>query len=155
MTTDEKYRERARRLAAMLIARPERHYQSTWVREEPDNECGTAACIAGWATLIAAGEVEIDAEGTMTWDKARQQEHDGTLAYLTAGLIPEYAGREYLGLSADVASALFDGDQEEVDAVAFLSAIASGRVDRVAYNDDDEPYSEFRDRLIADATQTA
>lgn len=147
----EEYRERARRLAAMLRARPDRHDQSVYLREEGDNECGTAACIAGWSVLVEGGAITIDAEGVMTWEEERRNA-DGQL---TVGYVPSFdqAGMRYLGLGEDVAFALFDGDQREGDAVTFLEAIAAGIVDPQATRSHGvESTSEFRYRLMAPTT---
>lgn len=54
-------------LALMLSGRPERHSQSEWVAPEYSNECGTAACVAGWGGLWSLGRVAIDDAGVMTW----------------------------------------------------------------------------------------
>lgn len=34
-----------------ITAHPERHYQKDWV-ESSDDECGTTACVAGWACVM-------------------------------------------------------------------------------------------------------
>lgn len=134
--SDEEYRERARRLGLMLTLRPERHYQGDWAQPRAENECGTAACVAGWSTLWADGVVHIDAEGTMTWDPAdmrlkvagepRSLIHVGehNLAVFSSDL-----GQKFLGLDYAGAHALFyDATDEEARDV--LVRLGSGDLSR-------------------------
>jgi len=155
-TTDAEYRERARRLALMLKLRPERHNQSVWGGAKPDNECGTAACVAGWSAILTDGLASIDADGTLTWDPDRMVRDDDTLTLWGAGPNAviwrvEHAGRNYLGLSDDLADALFNGSNDERETVELLARIGDGRVDRFAdLIDDGESLTDMLHRLLTD-----
>lgn len=133
-TTDGDYRQRAGSLAAMLTLRPERHDQRMFGKPAPANECGTSACVAGWADLWATGVVNIAVDGVMTWDPSAlgvftsdldaaedlyglsadevassrtlvRMDRDDT-ADQTMNTIAENA-RDWLGLGGDMANALF------------------------------------------------
>ena len=140
--SDEEYRERARRLGLMLTLRPERHYQADWAHPRAENECGTAACVAGWATLWADGVVSIDAEGTMAWDIADMFE--GTLAESgrdNLWTVASYFGREFLGLDDENAHALFYRTSDKM-ARDVLAKLGSGELDPGDVNEYVEEYED-------------
>jgi hypothetical protein len=150
--TDQEYRDRALALANMLTAAPYRHNQKEWGQSKPENECGTAGCVAGWATLVSKEIVSIDPDGTMTWDPADLgsyaddtdpswvQEHykdsKPTLWRYGYGMVARETGREWLGLDYDAARLLFietaDYPLTHRDAVAveILFRLADGRLSR-------------------------
>jgi len=121
-TPPEVYQERARRLAAMLDARPERLEMSSWTRPESKNECGTTACVAGWAVIWSRGAVDIGPDGTMTWSK------DADLWCTYPHHSYERDGAQFLGLTDTGATALFFGADEET-AVDVLRQLGSGELE--------------------------
>ena len=122
------HQERARRLGLMLAARPERLRMDLWTTPMETNECGTAACVAGWSVLWEQDAVRIDAEGNMTWP-----------APIWTGLGPEVRmtvqprrsfeldGQQFLGLKSADAGALFYGAGNRT-AVDTLQAIGRGEL---------------------------
>lgn len=124
-TTEAEYRARAAALGTMLTVAPYRHNQATWGTVRPENECGTAACAAGWSLLAGRGIVTIAADGGMTWDPAKlgaeedrswyssddlyedAVEREHTLWRDEFGDEAEREGRQWLGLSFDAANTVF------------------------------------------------
>ncbi len=52
-------REMAKRVLEHIKANPEQHDQSDWVVDEDGGTgCGTVACVAGWAYILAHGEYD-------------------------------------------------------------------------------------------------
>lgn len=45
--------ERRKLVLAQVEATPEAHEQSVWIKRD---HCGTTACVAGWATLLAGDQ---------------------------------------------------------------------------------------------------
>lgn len=155
---DEVYRERATALANMLTLRPERHEQETFGTPKPANECGTSACVAGWAAMASAGVITIATNGEMTWtedgmhtfpwwDSARgelvpvQTLYNGDIAHRA-----ERTGRDWLGLSRSAAYALFYTMSERVT-VEVLRRLGDGRLDRRSMSETDiaNTYRELAD----------
>ena len=150
VVTEETYRDRAGRLARMLAAAPYRHNQGTWGGVREQNECGTAACAAGWSLLAGRGIVTIDPDGTMSYDKAalgaeeprswypsdvqyqRAIRIEHTLWRDEYAILAESEGKTWLGLSYLAASSLFVittyCDRPEAAAVAVLRRIGDGRL---------------------------
>ncbi len=59
---------RGKELAAEIVnvikAHPEQHFQASWGE---GNECGTTACIAGWAAFLTGkAHYEVDSQGGMS-----------------------------------------------------------------------------------------
>jgi hypothetical protein len=138
MATERTYRRRVGALAAMLAANPRRHRQSTWGAVEPVNECGTVACVAGWAALWSRRVVKIAPDGTLAWDPARQRV-DRDLHPLAPTLWRDsYSddawdrGREWLGLGYEAAHLLFLSINKTSDpnaaALEVLRRLADGRL---------------------------
>jgi hypothetical protein len=98
--TTAETREHCRRLALMLRARPERHDQRMFTQHRPENECGTAACVGGWAGLWRDGFIDIDAAGVMSYGR-ELIERGGYQG------IDTVAAAAWLGLSEDDAVFLF------------------------------------------------
>jgi len=121
---DEVYQERARRLAAMLAARPERLDMGSWTGHEPSNECGTRACVAGWSVIWNQGAVDIQSDGTMTWDP-----NGPALCVTYPRTSFERDGARFLGLDDTNASALFFSATDR-DAVDVLRRLGSGELER-------------------------
>jgi hypothetical protein len=132
--TDQDYRDRATALANMLMERPERHNQRYFTDSAPDNECGTTACIAGWAGYAAHGYVDIDLDGTMTWDRAAGPVRSQYIQSEEA-IDWERVGREWLGLTWQAGLALFYTYDEKV-AVEVLRRVGDGRWSRNFTADD-------------------
>jgi hypothetical protein len=121
----ETYRARAGALGAMLTAAPYRHNQYTWGGVKQENECGTAACAAGWSLLAKRGIVTIARDGAMTFDTTQlgsmydRDEFDSDEAYQRAAKREhtlwrdefyseaEDEGADWLGLSFAAAKVLF------------------------------------------------
>lgn len=136
--SDREYRDRATALANMLTLRPERHNQRTFGAVKPQNECGTVACIAGWAGMAKAGLVTIALDGQMTWDHkvpfvfydGKGSRHEvGTLYDRAVVRSAEDAGREWLGLSLNAASTLFFTFDETV-VIEVLRRVGAGSLSR-------------------------
>ncbi len=108
MTTSE----RLLAVADLIEAHPERWDQQTWADTSDDTpesptgqvgrgpECGTTACVAGWAVRLSPSEL-ID--GELDW---------------------EGAGAVALGLSPDLAKAIFAGSYAPVSMPATLRLLA-------------------------------
>lgn len=154
MTTDQEYRERAGAMANMLERNPQRHNQRRWGTVEPENECGTVGCIAGWGTLAHKGIVTIAPDGEMTWapealgsvasarSEYRHDYADDDLAVPTLWRArfennAETNGRLWFGLSNDAAHALFQAtvmcSRPNLAAIAVLRRLADGRLSRGFY----------------------
>lgn len=54
--------ELGRKILDHISAHPDQHHQ--WVWGKPDDVCGTAACIAGWALIFSGWELTGPAEFT-------------------------------------------------------------------------------------------
>jgi hypothetical protein len=145
--TDEVYRTRAASLHAMLSARPERHDQSTFGAVNPQNECGTTACVAGWSDLWRAGVVDIAPDGNMTWPpealaqdvfgkrsllfaERYQNREDTREGYLST---PANNGQEWLGLSDRTAKFLFY-DTGNAEALEVLRRLGNGELARDGFD---------------------
>ena len=148
--SDQIYRDRATALANMLTLRPERHVQSTFGSVEPENECGTVACVAGWAALAQSGRVMIASDGVMTWAELRSVvELSGSGMNFVPTLYDpnitawaQVAGRVWLGLTEESADALFFTMRNAV-AVEILRRLGDGRLSRdFTYADRDNVRTE-------------
>lgn len=90
-----------------VIEHPETHVQNVWVSR---NECGTTACIAGWAVQLAGIQLgQTDAFGE-TFEAA-----DGRTVRTHA--------TDLLGLTYREAGHLFGGGHAESEALAVLEAM--------------------------------
>lgn len=168
MTRDSVYRERATAMANMLTTAPQRHNQKVYGAPKEPNECGTTACIAGWATLARKGIVTIELNGTMIWDEkdlgpvaTKRSEYRWDFApeelatpTLWRARFQEHAehhGAAWLGLSRDAAFALFQTtvrcETPNAAAVAVLRRLADGRLDR-----DFHLTARDMDRMVAEDT---
>lgn len=137
--TDQTYRNRATALVNMLVKRPERHDQDTFGTVRPQNECGTVACIAGWAALWSRGRVNIALDGDMTWAALRQVEEydedtdtDVMVGTLYDSQIVRHAfliGADWLGLTTEAANCLFWTMNESL-ALEMLRRLGDGRLGR-------------------------
>lgn len=78
-----------RKVGDVIAAEPHRYDQAEWFNDE--NECGTTACVAGWAVLLHDGDVPRDPHG-----------------YVHEHRIDELA-QDYLGLDDYTAEELFGG----------------------------------------------
>lgn len=137
---EAEHRARAGALADMLEARPERHDQGTFGRVEPD--CGTVACAAGWATLLALAvyvadgqDVRLDrtrwaevmAEPYEVYEQLGDDGHLNFRQHNGVSLSPMEAGAAWLGLTRHTSAwLLFIGTMTERLAVAILRALAGG-----------------------------
>ncbi len=115
----------AKEILSLLKLHPEKHDQQNWVKdrylddnEEAGTECGTTACIAGWATILHYG----------LKPKTRPAHDGGRRVYYE---VPEdladweCAGAEALGLSFDLGSWLFYLMPEDA-AIRALEDVAAG-----------------------------
>lgn len=58
-----KGKELAEAVLRHVLANPEQHFQGTWTnREYEPVDCGTTACLAGWAVILNAQEGETPAQ---------------------------------------------------------------------------------------------
>ncbi len=90
--------ERIRDLREFLTEHPEQHDQGEWGW---GNQCGTAACAAGWAVLL------FDEEIRARFDEWASQAEPGDEANLTWLVDVDQHARELLGLADDQASEIF------------------------------------------------
>lgn len=166
--TDRVYRKRAKSLARMLTKRPDRHKQLTWGSVRPENECGTTACVAGWALMAKRGIVSIATDGTMTYPQSalgsvtgnmrsgyRDFDYPDAVRQVPTLWRDEFngeardAGAKWLGLGDAVARALFINttnisDPEKV-AVEILFRLGDGRIKRGSWLDTSDLYQIRRD----------
>lgn len=125
VVTDQEYRDRATGMANMLAARPERHDQGLYLNVEPENECGTTGCVAGWSTLALNGRVTIQVDGAMTWQPEQavyDEDEDEDLADNAFE-----GGQEWLGLTRASAWVLFLGTSNDA-AIRILRRLGDGRL---------------------------
>lgn len=129
MLTDPK--DVAAEVAAIIRLQPARHDQSLWfdghdgedgneviavetvlaALYSDDDLCGSTACVAGWAAILAAAADTYIAEGS----------------YLLPSYQPiESAGRRALGISHDEAMWLFNCRRSREQVLAALDSLAKG-----------------------------
>ena len=125
---------RLEQVKAAIIANSDKYDQSTWL-----HNCGTPACIAGWAASLSLQDDESLAwyrptgpYGDLQWDQ------DIPLVTNSAGEAFDiaYRARKWLWLSGEEAETMFDSDPlhdgriaSPDDAVAMLDhAIETGNV---------------------------
>lgn len=155
---DDLYRDRTTALLNMLVANAYRHNQKQWGMPKEANPCGTTCCVAGWGLLANRGIVTIALDGEMSWDEKDMGRADEdmrfswdadhmsdaqlqvpTLWRASYGHDARGEGAEWLGLSKNVAYALFEATaddslvtpaNQEAVAVEMLRRLVDGRIDR-------------------------
>lgn len=98
--------ERRRWLAKQIAAHPRYHDQGSWYWRDG---CGTTACAAGWAMLLAGRR---SARNGLLFD-----DHDELM-------VPESDGRRLLGLTRGQAEELFYEIDDHNEVVAWLEETA-------------------------------
>lgn len=105
-----------------IVTNPKRHWQKDWTEENPE-ECGTTACLAGWACIIGM-ELPLRQSDPRRWDA-----ETGTwVPYPGNFFWREPAGgwgdnaTTLLGISQDMADALFlrTDNETALDALTML-----------------------------------
>lgn len=86
----------AEKILQRITEDPESHNQNTWTADSDSAECGTQACIAGWAVAFN----RHDGENEHLALSRLARELDTKVWY-------DYVGRELLGLSRRAANDLF------------------------------------------------
>lgn len=127
MIENSEYQARAGALAAFLRTHSEMHDQSHYGVK---TDCGTTACVAGWAGLAQQGWVSFTPAGELVLDPLLSL---GDLVEDSTG-DAFGAARRWLGLSGATADFLFlrvvGWGRSEDFAVALLEALADGRLSR-------------------------
>lgn len=121
--------ELAEKILKLITTKPELHDQTSWSghgeADDPNQdyqECGTTACIAGWATILHHNLEPIKREFPAT---------DFYNAYYTYSFSPpngqdwDVVGRDALGIGSALATQLFLETNNE-EAVAALADIVAG-----------------------------
>jgi hypothetical protein len=168
MSTDTKTKYNVALMEKILrsvINHPDEHYQGSWfsvvdydelpgkvltleaLEAEAKNDCGTSACIAGWALLHDGWKVkematpysssDIIAKGSRTIEN------------------PDYVGMgaEILGLGADEARNLFLVADETVAVATLYSIVKTGEIPKELHPDwypDDAPEDEYHASVQAE-----
>lgn len=157
-------------IASLLEEFPALHEQTQWETTPSENECGTKACIAGWAVILGTDDFKqkdlkiTKSDGTTVtghfWlPKMRtvrehshrpdmpKMSHDDRITHLAGRGYYEEKGRELLELNFDDAALLFHENGQPRDDMTVseaLRAIAAGVAVREVwtdgYEDDDEDY---------------
>ena len=96
-----------------------------WINDDGDKfitvSCPTAACVAGWAASLSGGMMLVDEENATYRTGGSVEAHD-VLVKGEVRNISSFA-RERLGLTANEADALFDGEWSNEETVENLSDI--------------------------------
>lgn len=86
-------RELAEKVLKQVTKHPERHFQATWVfgADQPvsTGECGTTACLAGWAVVLNAKNPGGSASGILR--EVRTELFDGKAVSSASWHYPEVA----------------------------------------------------------------
>jgi hypothetical protein len=103
------------------------------------NACGSTCCIAGWAAILSAPA------GTRVDYSDNVIAPDGARAYA------DYYARSALGLDANKAGYLFNGNRTREEVLDVLDAMAAGEDWDVPEEpeDDDRPWDAFDDDDVA------
>lgn len=120
--TAEESQQLARDIVIQMTHHPETVDLMSWGKTD---ECGTTACVAGWAALLS-GHAKYDEHGLLGLFGTAQEE------YGRSGF--QSFGRHALGLDADLAYHLFH-NTDETHAVEILSLVAEGKELWVFQND--------------------
>lgn len=71
-----------KKIREKIATTPEAYDQGSYGRKEPNAPCGTAACIAGWASLLS-GRVELaQVQSCNVFDKSMDLVHDSAVGAL-------------------------------------------------------------------------
>lgn len=128
-------------VADIIEAKPHLYNQQTWIgtqfNEDDLSECGTMACIAGWAVLVSHQE-EIQA----TWSKLDRIGRNNFLDVLAMTFKPEDQGNydvhaqaaDLLGLDTHEAHALFYGLWQPVEGMTASEALRALAKNDPAYD---------------------
>lgn len=114
-----------------IDAHPESWDQADWGRK---NDCGTRACFAGWAVLLAGGEVQADSTGRWTTVTVEGQTFHSirNAAMLVLGIeddeVPSTRRPCYCGCEGtDDSCGLFDGTNTRVALGRFVEELFGPR----------------------------
>lgn len=132
-----------------IVDHPETHYQGSWwyrskLSTTISGDCGTRACVAGWAVVFAHPDAVFSDHKTDVRVPVM-----GTFGVLTSVSVRiEMLARLSLGLTEDQADYLFDGLRSHDEVVDALNDLIEGREDDVVWqhtrvtddNDYDDPY---------------
>jgi hypothetical protein len=120
--TTPKQLDLAKRVSAHIHANPDQHRQGDWYQED---DCGTAACVAGWTAVLDGAELSKNfyPDGFVEASAV-----EGALAGGTRS-IASYA-REALGLTPDEAKELFFSRERR--ALSYLDGLIAAGEDAIA-----------------------
>lgn len=115
--------ELGKKVLEFITTHPERHNQNDWF-EESSSECGTTACVAGWTCIIGL-DLPLEEEEGEPCDCGCEGPGGITYYYYPPVGRWDGAGQELLGISDEMAVALFTRTNDET-ALAALAALTEG-----------------------------
>jgi len=130
----------AAQVAGIIRNRPQAWNQGIWLEfnagqgrtvAELRADCGTSACVAGWAALLAAPDT-AEAAPPMYGLVRDLILPGGTVTGI------KNAAKEALGLDDWTAAWLFDSERSDGEVLAALDAIARGELPELPADEDDE-----------------
>lgn len=86
-----------------IVNEPEKHHQGEWAVAQSDpskgGDCGTAYCVAGWATVLDGQSLEWADAGDGEWDASHTTAGEPIWGYAQAalGLADQERGRLFRG----------------------------------------------------------
>ena len=115
MRTSKRARQLATDVENLILVSPHRHNQNVYVQQ---TDCGTTACVAGWATIMQGWQLEfLVGQDYAFWARRRPEE------------TPEYIfdiGQKGLGLNYTEATWLFDGKRPRDEVLSGLACVREG-----------------------------
>ncbi len=131
--------ERLQRVMDHIMDNPQHHFQGDWIThielQAPGNEgagyaCGTAACFAGWATLLYAEEVGYQREGKSRHDQVfvpiGVEDPDVTQRIHVRSLAIQILDLKDHGYENSEATVLFSGGNSRSQLQAMVKDLANG-----------------------------
>jgi hypothetical protein len=109
--------ELLKRVRAQITEHPETHNQRVWAKR---TECGTTACVAGWAVLLAHPDAELTALDCFNGMSCGVLLSDGTERAFNM------YGAELLGLTPDQRYWLFDEERTTPEVLGGLDDLING-----------------------------
>lgn len=137
---------RAKVILDYITKHPEKHEQKDWFTGDYENDCGTTACVAGYAILFS-NDSRFTYQRRWGGYTSAMTDNWVTIKPIDANVCDfHHAGRELLGLSKFDASVLFFNTTNDQARAALEVLVQGDRIDWPSIIEDFDPghiYNEY------------